>query len=100
MTQITKQERFGDVTFGAPEDIELLNTPWGYYQFLDVSTDASDEEIDDAYKKLAKRFHPDAGGDTKSFQTLNHVVEILLDDRLILRYPLKAAQIKPPQRQV
>jgi len=80
MSELVRQIQLGDITFGAPKDIELLHTPWGYYKFLGVSTDASRDEIDEAYKKLAKKLHPDAGGTNDSFKTLNHVVEILLDE--------------------
>src|SRR3990172_12433467 len=80
MSNLIKQMRLGDITFGMPEDIPLLHTPWGYYKFLGVSTTASREEIDRAYKKLAKEFHPDRGGDENAFKALGKVVEILLED--------------------
>jgi len=81
MGDLTRQIKLGDITFGAPADVELLHTPWGYYSFLGISPLASKEEIEKAYKKLAKELHPDkTKGDSKPFQTLEHVTSILLDD--------------------
>ena len=34
-----------------------------YYELLDVSTDASDDEIKKAFRKKAMEHHPDKGGD-------------------------------------
>lgn len=80
MGELVKQTRLGDITFGIPGDIELLNKPWGFYEFLGLTRDASPEDIRIAYKKLALKFHPDKGGDEESFKNLERIVEILFDD--------------------
>jgi curved DNA-binding protein len=41
--------------------------PWNT---LGVSKDASPEDIKQAYRKLAMKYHPDRGGDTKKFQEI------------------------------
>ena len=35
-----------------------------YYQVLDVSKDASQIEIKQAYRKLARKFHPDVSSES------------------------------------
>src|SRR3989338_7988296 len=81
MSELVRQVQLGDITFGTPRDIELLHTPWGYYIFLGISQSATREEIDKAYRELARKLHPDVnGGDSKPFQSLQHIVEILRDD--------------------
>ncbi len=40
-----------------------------YYKVLDVSTDASSEEIERAYFELARKLHPDVAGGGKEAQT-------------------------------
>jgi DnaJ-class molecular chaperone len=44
-----------------------------------VSPYASQETIAAAYKSLAKKYHPDAGGDTKKMVMINVAYEILSD---------------------
>lgn len=48
-----------------------------YYSVLDVSHSASDEEIKSSYRKLAKKYHPDRGGDTEKFQEIQEAYSIL-----------------------
>jgi hypothetical protein len=47
------------------------------YKTLDVEPSASFKEIEKQYRKLAKKYHPDRGGDTRIFQSLNRAWKIL-----------------------
>jgi len=79
--ELIKVLTLGDINFGMPEDIELLNTPWGFYKFLEVETDAPRKTIGRAYKKKSRELHPDKpGGDVVAFQNLQRIGETLLDD--------------------
>lgn len=49
------------------------------YEDLGVGKDATPEEIKQAYKKLAKENHPDAGGDASKFQEVAHAYSVLKD---------------------
>ena len=52
-----------------------------YYEILGVKKDASQEEIKKSYRKLAKKYHPDANpGDNKAeekFKEINEAYEVL-----------------------
>ncbi|MEO7767713.1 MAG: DnaJ domain-containing protein, partial [Ferruginibacter sp.] len=52
-----------------------------YYQILGVSKTASEEEIKKAYRKLARKLHPDLNPNdkeaNKKFQQLNEANEVL-----------------------
>ncbi len=54
-----------------------------YYKILGVEKNASDEEIKKAYRKLARKFHPDLNpndkGANKKFQEINEANEVLSD---------------------
>jgi DnaJ-class molecular chaperone len=54
-----------------------------YYQTLDVSRGASDQEIKQAYRKLARKYHPDINpGDKQAearFKEINEAYEVLSD---------------------
>ena len=54
-----------------------------YYQVLGVDKKASDKDIKNAYRKLARKYHPDLNpNDTeanKKFQQLNEANEVLSD---------------------
>lgn len=55
-----------------------------YYKLLDVSRTASKDEISKAYKKLARKYHPDLNpGDSAAeerFKDINEAYEVLKDD--------------------
>jgi DnaJ-class molecular chaperone len=60
-----------------------------YYELLGVSPDASREEIHSAYRRLARRYHPDlnAGGDAGDrFNELSGAYEVLHDPVQRARY--------------
>ena len=50
-----------------------------YYDVLGVKKDASADDIKKAFRKLARKHHPDAGGDEEKFKELNGAYEVLSD---------------------
>ena len=52
-----------------------------YYKTLGVSKDASEAEIKKAFRKLAQKHHPDAGGDEEKFKEINEAYEVLSDPK-------------------
>jgi DnaJ-class molecular chaperone len=50
-----------------------------HYATLGVSKNSSQEEIKQAYRKLAAKHHPDRGGDTKTFQQIQAAYDALSD---------------------
>jgi curved DNA-binding protein len=50
-----------------------------YYNVLGVIPTASPGDIKQAYRKLAIKYHPDAGGDAEKFKQLTEAYEILKD---------------------
>ena len=48
------------------------------FLLLGVASDASDEEVKAAYRKLALRYHPDRGGDAALFVQLTQAKCVLL----------------------
>ncbi len=54
-----------------------------YYEILDVSEDASQEEIKKSYRKKAKKYHPDSNSDTadeEKFKKINKAYDVLSDE--------------------
>ncbi|KAL7100662.1 hypothetical protein ACP275_08G009100 [Erythranthe tilingii] len=66
-----------------------------YYELLGVSTDASPQEIKDAYRKLQKIYHPDIAGEKghESTLMLNKVYEVLMKDDLRKEYDSSIGRI-------
>lgn len=47
------------------------------YQILGIDRTASADEIKSAYRKLAKKYHPDLGGDPEKFKEINEAHDLL-----------------------
>lgn len=48
-----------------------------YYRILGVPRSASPEEIKNAYRRLAHKYHPDKGGDAEKFKEINEAYQVL-----------------------
>ena len=60
-----------------------------YYEILGVEKGASKEEIKKAYKKLARKYHPDVSKEDdaeKKFKEINEAAGVLLDDQKKQQY--------------
>ena len=52
-----------------------------YYKTLGVPRDADADTIKKAFRKLARKHHPDAGGDETKFKEINEAYEVLSDEK-------------------
>lgn len=58
-----------------------------YYKILEVSKDASKEDIKKAFRKLAHKYHPDKNkGDDSKFKEINEAYSVLSDDNKRAQY--------------
>lgn len=48
-----------------------------YYEILGAAEDASESELERLYKRLARRHHPDRGGDTEAMKAINEAYRVL-----------------------
>jgi len=49
------------------------------YKILGLKKTATDDEIKQAYRELAKQYHPDVGGDQEKFKEINEAYTVLSD---------------------
>lgn len=78
----------GDAERYARERIEI-RADEDFYQTLGVSRNASDTEIKQAFRKLARKYHPDvnkAEDAKEKFQRLSRAYEVLSDPEMRQRY--------------
>lgn len=52
-----------------------------YYKILNVSKNATNDEIKRQYKKMALKHHPDRGGDPEMFKKVSEAYQILSDTK-------------------
>lgn len=64
------------------------------YNDLGVSKDATADEIKQAHKNLAKKHHPDAGGDEETFKRIQHAYDILSDPEKRKYYDTTGHELK------
>src|SRR4051794_15063207 len=61
-----------------------------YYQILEVQSDAGEEDIRRAFRRLARLYHPDKAGNDRAaeekFKEINEAYEVLSDDNKRRRY--------------
>ena len=60
-----------------------------YYEILGVSRDADKEDIKQAFRRLARKYHPDVNKETgaeEQFKEINRAYEILSDPENRARY--------------
>ena len=50
-----------------------------YYEILDVDRNATQDEIKKAFRKLARKHHPDVGGSEEKFKEINEAFQVLSD---------------------
>jgi len=73
-----------------------------FYSILGVGRSASEREIKQAYRKLARKYHPDVNPDDKSaevkFKELNEAYEVLSDKENRKKYDQSIIQWRPERR--
>jgi molecular chaperone DnaJ len=63
--------------------------PGDYYDTLGVARDANKEDIKRAYRRLARKYHPDVNrepGAEEKFKDINRAYEVLSEDEMRARY--------------
>jgi hypothetical protein len=58
-----------------------LPAPEQHFQVLGVSSSATRDDVERAYKRLASQHHPDKGGDPQAMARINAARDAMLEDR-------------------
>ena len=74
-----------------------------YYEILEVEEDADSESIKKAYKRLAKKFHPDLNPEDikyseEQFKKINEAYHVLIDRKNVrntINLVLNISHVKP-----
>ena len=88
----TEEEIFGSrkSTINSDELSDMYNRKShpDYYSILDLAEDASDIEIKNQYRKLAKQYHPDRNNEStqEKMSEINKAYEVLSDEKLRVEY--------------
>src|SRR5215510_5605637 len=64
-----------------------------YYDILGSPEDASQDEIERLYKRLAFRHHPDRGGDANYMRTINEAYQVLGNEFTRRAYDARRSQV-------
>jgi DnaJ-class molecular chaperone len=76
-----------------------VEKPKDYYGLLEIPRDASPDKIKRAYRRLARKWHPDAeGGSAEQFRALKDAYETLVDADARARYDRTLEQGKTGDR--
>ena len=80
----------GTAMNGSPRDLRMADKR-DYYEVLEVPRGASKDEVKQAYRKLAMKFHPDMNKDNpkaaeEKFKGISEAYEVLADDQKRARY--------------
>lgn len=59
-----------------------------YYDILGISRSATNEDIKKAFRKLAKKYHPDQGGDEQKFKEASEAYAVLSDKKKRAEYDM------------
>ena len=75
-----------------------------YYDILEIEEDADSNSIKKAYKKLAKKFHPDLNPDDiesseERFKEINEAYHVLIDDNERNKYDQFGSEYVPRKAQ-
>lgn len=57
-----------------------------YYDILEVTENATQDEIKKSYRKLAMQYHPDKGGNEEKFKKLSEAYDIIGDETKRVQY--------------
>lgn len=60
-----------------------------YYEILGVPENASEEEIKKKFRELAKKYHPDVGGDPEKFKKILEAYRVLSNKKLRQEYDFR-----------